>query len=154
VTRNLGANIFLPSENEWYKAAHFDGTTYLDYPAGSNTPTACSGPTASPNHANCGFAVGNVTNVGAYTGSASPYGTFDQGGNVWEWNEQIVGGSNPGGRGGGWDHVAGSLAASVPSIASPAFEAGFVGFRVASPRGAAEGAREAPGGARSRDREI
>ena len=26
-------------------------------------------------------------NVGTYTGSASPNGTFDQGGSVWEWNE-------------------------------------------------------------------
>ena len=30
------------------------------------------------------------TDVGAYTVSASPYGTFDQGGNVWEWNGYVL----------------------------------------------------------------
>ena len=45
--------------------------------------------------ANCdggGVGVGNVTDAGAFTGSASPNGTFDQGGNVLEWNEQMNGG--------------------------------------------------------------
>jgi formylglycine-generating enzyme required for sulfatase activity len=27
--------------------------------------------------------------VGSYTGSGSPWGTFDQGGNVWEWSEAV-----------------------------------------------------------------
>ena len=31
-----------------------------------------------------------TTVVGEFQNSASPYGTFDQGGNVWEWNEAIV----------------------------------------------------------------
>ena len=30
------------------------------------------------------------TNVGEFENSASAYGTFDQGGNVWEWNEAIT----------------------------------------------------------------
>jgi formylglycine-generating enzyme required for sulfatase activity len=134
VTRNAGANIFLPSENQWYKAAYYDGlsATYFDYPAGSNAPTACSAPTAAANHANCGLAVGNVTDVGAYTGSASPYGTFDQGGNVWEWNEQIVGGLYRGIRGGNWNNSAGNLAASNRNLTSPTNENGIIGFRVAS----------------------
>jgi formylglycine-generating enzyme required for sulfatase activity len=29
--------------------------------------------------------------VGAYALSDSPYGTFDQGGNAWEWNEERPG---------------------------------------------------------------
>src|SRR5690606_9971894 len=92
VTRNPGAIVFLPSENEWYKAADSDGlsATYFDYPAGMNAATVCSEPTGTANRANCAGAAGGVTDVGAYTGSASPYGTFDQGGNVWEWNEQIL----------------------------------------------------------------
>jgi formylglycine-generating enzyme required for sulfatase activity len=28
-------------------------------------------------------------NVGEFENSDSPYGTFDQGGNIWEWNEAI-----------------------------------------------------------------
>ena len=31
--------------------------------------------------------VGNLTDVGAYTGTTSPYGEFDMGGNVYQWNE-------------------------------------------------------------------
>jgi len=132
VTRNPGAIVFLPSENEWYKSAYFNGTTYLDYPAGFNAATACSSPTAAPNHANCGNVVGTMTNVGAYTGSASPYGTFDQGGNVWEWNEQIVSGPDRGIRGGSWNNNAIILAASNPNNANASGEGVNIGFRVAS----------------------
>jgi formylglycine-generating enzyme len=95
VTRNPGANIVLASENEWYKAAYYDTSSsgYFDYPAGSNTPTICAAPTATPNTANCNSVVnapyGDLTPVGSYPGSPSPYGTFDQGGNVWEWNETM-----------------------------------------------------------------
>jgi formylglycine-generating enzyme required for sulfatase activity len=87
-----GATLFLPSENEWYKAAYYDPSTasYFDYPAGSDIAITCSAPEATPKRANCGGGDGNLTDVGAYTGSASPYGTFDQGGSVWEWNEQSV----------------------------------------------------------------
>ena len=31
-----------------------------------------------------------LTDVGAYTSSPSYYGTFDQGGNAWEWNESLA----------------------------------------------------------------
>ena len=31
------------------------------------------------------------TEVGEWENSASPYGTFDQGGNVWEWDESLAG---------------------------------------------------------------
>jgi formylglycine-generating enzyme required for sulfatase activity len=133
VTRNLGANIFLPSENEWYKAAYYDGlsATYFDYPTGTNTVTVCAAPGATPNTANCNSAAGGVTNVGAYTGSASPYGTFDQGGNVWEWNEQIVS-LNRGVRGGSFGDGAGVLAASWPYFLHLSGENASFGFRVAS----------------------
>ena len=91
VTRNAGASIFLPSDNEWHKAAYYDPSTlnYFTYPARTNMQVVCSAPTATANHANCNYAVDDFTNVGSYTGSASPYGTFDQGGNAWEWTEQI-----------------------------------------------------------------
>jgi formylglycine-generating enzyme len=134
IVSNRGT-IFLPSENEWYKAAYHDPATggYFAYPARSNTQTVCAAPGATPNTANCNNAVGGVTDVGAYMGSASPNGTFDQGGNVSEWNEEIVGGSDRGFRGGSWLDVASGLAASgPPGGADPSNESGFVGFRVAS----------------------
>jgi formylglycine-generating enzyme required for sulfatase activity len=140
VTREPGAITFLPSENEWYKAAYFNGTSYFDYPAGTDTPTVCAAPTAAANSASCDAPgsdvsdpdVDRVTDVGSFPGSASPYGTFDQGGNVWEWNEQIVGGLGRGIRGGGWDFVAGFLAASYRGGVDPSGEGDDVGFRVAS----------------------
>ena len=105
ITRNENAAIFLPSENEWYKAAYYDPTLpgYYDYPAGTDTPTTCATPGATLSTANCGDAVVALTDVGSYTGSPSPYGTFDQGGNVWEWNEEIVSGLLRGYRGGSWN---------------------------------------------------
>ena len=133
VTAEPGANIFLPTGNEWYKAAYWaPGTqSYLDYPAGSNTQTVCAAPGATPNTANCDSVVGNVTDVGAYTGSASPNGTFDQGGNLWEWTEEIVSDSLRGVRGGSWFSGAGNLAASSTAIDGPTNENFWIGFRVA-----------------------
>jgi formylglycine-generating enzyme required for sulfatase activity len=136
VTRNDGANIFLPSENEWYKAAYFDGTSFLNYPAGSNEETTCAAPGAAPNTANCGPAFQVLSDKGAYTGSASPYGTFDQGGNVFEWNEGIVeaeetGELTRGIRGGFYLSPASYLAASARDAAFPYDTRVFFGFRVA-----------------------
>src|SRR5262245_30550479 len=103
VTRDPGATIFLTSEDEWYKAAYYDGTRYFDYPTGTDSQTACDAPTATPNRGNCSEISGgtDLTPVGSYPGSPSPYGTFDQGGNVAEWNESTMfGGFDRGQRGG------------------------------------------------------
>ena len=82
LTRNAGADVFIPTDDEWYKAAYYSTARrrYFDYPAGTNTAIVCSLPGAAPNAANCGAAVGDLTDVGSYTGSASPNGTLDQGG--------------------------------------------------------------------------
>src|SRR5262249_11747019 len=89
VTRNAGAGIFLPSYDEWFKAAYYDParTFYTAYATASNAPPPCASPPAAPNRANCGGAVGDLTPVGSYTGSPSPYGTFDQEGNIVQWND-------------------------------------------------------------------
>ena len=123
----------MPTEDEWYKAAYFNGTSYFDYPAGSDAQTTCSSPTAAANHANCFGGPGDLTDVGSYPGSASPYGTFDQGGNVYEWNETITGGSFRGLRGGSFNFNPVNLAASFRGDNDPSNESFFVGFRVASP---------------------
>jgi hypothetical protein len=79
VARNPNASIVLPSEDEWYKAAYYDAGTasYFDYPAGSNTVTACVLPPGPANSANCTNGGPNtVSDAGAYLTSASPYGTL------------------------------------------------------------------------------
>jgi formylglycine-generating enzyme required for sulfatase activity len=132
VARNGGAITVLPSENEWYKAAYYSPAgVYFDYPAGSDAPTACAPPTATPNTANCPSGGPNRgrTNVGAYTDSASPYGTFDQGANAAEWNESI-GPDGRGARGGCYD-CAGGLDASTPYSSDPSITYADTGFRVA-----------------------
>ena len=163
VTRNVGAQVFLTSENEWYKAAYHDATagtagTYFDYPMKtdaipySDNPSTLNTPDFS-NTANFlkndstangyddGYAVsgstsvpaGNaLTDVGAYTLSLSPYGTFDQGGNVWEWNEANISG-NRGLRGGAWFSFWTNLAASFRNDTGSTNEISGSGFRVASP---------------------
>ena len=89
---------WIPSEDEWYKAAYYNGgtSTYSLYPTQSNTAPTVAAADASGNISNPGANVvnylngadwngqnGNLTTVGsAGEASASFYGTFDQGGNV------------------------------------------------------------------------
>jgi len=94
VTRNAGAKYFLPTANEWFKAAYHknDGATgnYWQYPtASNNTP---SGTISNPDSGNTVTVTGtdpmyNTTIVGEHEFSDSAYGTYDQGGNVAEWTE-------------------------------------------------------------------
>jgi formylglycine-generating enzyme required for sulfatase activity len=133
--RKVGATVFLPSEDEWYKAAYYDAasTSYLDYPTypTGGDPILCRPPGPTPNTGNCGYQVGTVTDVGAYTGSASPYGTFDQGGNVWEWNDTVSDGKR-GLRGSAWTAVNNQAAASFGFFQEAWVEIDYYGFRVAS----------------------
>ena len=76
--RSSNASIFLPTENEWYKAAYNYGMTSTDY---SDSPTDAI--SVYPNL--YGRNLGTTTDVGTY--SIGYYGTFDMGGNVWEYNE-------------------------------------------------------------------
>jgi len=133
VTRNAGATIFLTSENEWYKAAYYDAlsTSYFDYPTGSDVQPTCAFPGATANTANCEGVAGGLTNVGDYTGSASPNGTFDQGGNVWEWNETRISGLSRGLRGGDYHLDPYGLAASDRNSTFRAAQGMDIGFRVA-----------------------
>ena len=137
--RNKDAFYFLPSENEWYKAAYYNaaGTNYFLYPTGSDTA-----PTAVASGTNAGSAVyDGIASVPAISGSAgglSPYATMGQGGNVWEWNESAFDGSNSSSsgdraiRGGSWGSSGGSLRSSGRVYDVPSFEFFFIGFRVAS----------------------
>jgi formylglycine-generating enzyme required for sulfatase activity len=134
ITRNAGANVFLPSDDEWYKAAYYDvaTTSYFDYPTGSDVPPGCTAPGAVANTANCNNVVGNVIGVSRYTASASPNGTFDQGGNVEEWTETVYLVSSRAVRGGSFIGNTNNLAAFNQGNGVPSTPNLAVGFRVAS----------------------
>jgi formylglycine-generating enzyme required for sulfatase activity len=108
--RQPGARFFIPTEDEWYKAAYHDkstglAATYFDYPTGTNAaPGNDITESKNPgNNANYNWALFPHihTVAGEFELSDSPYGTFDQGGNVVEWVETKVGSPSPGLRGGG-----------------------------------------------------
>jgi formylglycine-generating enzyme required for sulfatase activity len=163
--RNPTATYFIPSENEWYKAAYHknDGVTanYWEYPTSTDAEPFSSQPpgTAAPVQSNtaniykddgiangyddgvanpgCSEEQSCLTDVGAYTASLSPYGTFDQAGNVNEWNEGVIEPPSPGRgfRGGNWyvPNFSGYPASwSRYSVLYPAFDNSNIGFRVAS----------------------
>ena len=132
-SRNPEGTIFLTSEDEWYKAAYYNAvsTSYFWYPTGSNAETGCVVPSGDTgNSGNCHNVVRSPTDVGAYSLSGSPYGTFDQGGNVWEWNEAIIG-SDRGLRGAAFNDHPMEIHRSVYwRLAAPSWERADVGFRV------------------------
>lgn len=134
-TRATNATFFLPSENEWYKAAYHDPgaiSGYWDYPTQSNTLPTTEVPPGGANSANLANATGDTTDVGAYTGSTSFYGTFDQAGNVFEWNEQVMASMHRGISGGGWNSDPRAAASIDRNGTVPTMEFDLVGFRVAS----------------------
>jgi formylglycine-generating enzyme required for sulfatase activity len=137
--RNKDAFYFLPSENEWVKAAFYNpaGSNYFDYPtASSSIPTAVAGGT------NAGTAVYNNGEIGPAivdsAGGLSPYGTMGQGGNVKEWTESAFDGANSlstesrAARGGYYGSVAINLRSFARDEKDPAIWVNDLGFRVAS----------------------
>jgi sulfatase modifying factor 1 len=144
--RNAGATFFIPTEDEWYKAAYHNqsaglAASYFDYPAGTNTAPINTLPDPG-NHANFyddfgtgnhSFTIGSPylrTEVGTFANSPSPYGTFDQGGNVFEWNETAIS-SSRGLRGGSFGDCSCYLQASNGVSFAPTFTYSTMGFRVA-----------------------
>jgi len=144
IQRSADAKWAVTSEDEWYKAAYYKGggtnAGYWDYPTSSNTAPGQDMADASGNNANYYTAPyaypidsGKYTTVvaGEFQNSDSPYGTFDQGGNVWEWNEAILDGwYSRGSRGGSFDDVDNSLLAASRDGTNPTCEADGYGFRV------------------------
>jgi formylglycine-generating enzyme required for sulfatase activity len=108
VARKGTATWVIPTESEWYKAAYYNtanGSYYL-LPFGNEFVGHSAPPGSIPNTGNFISGNGNyavtgsanydpnqnyLTDVGAYTASASPYGAYDIGGNVIQWTETFVG---------------------------------------------------------------
>jgi formylglycine-generating enzyme required for sulfatase activity len=136
ISRNADAVVAVPAVSEWYKAAYYSpGGSYFDYPTSTDTLTECVDPASDTgNAANCDGAVDGLTDVGAYGLSVSPYGTLDQGGNVWEWIEsfRVKPGQGQGWvrRGGGWNDSYGGLHASSSTYGGGEDGHSFTGFRV------------------------
>ena len=151
---NPGATFYIPTEDQWYKAAYYKGggtsAGYWDYATRSNTaPTAVTaGSTgigtagSTGNFANYYNAAdwnsqdGNVTTVGT-NGGPSAYGAFDMSGNVMEWND-LTGAAGPERRmrGGVWyGNFTYAVYVSSSGIVShpPATESSFGGIRLARP---------------------
>ena len=133
----------LTSENEWHKAAYHDKTAglaavYYDCPTSSNSiPSNDLTNPDGGNNANfyqSGYTIGSPyyrTPVGEFELSDSPYGTFDQGGNVWEWNDARVSGPYRGQRGGDFDTPRQALRAWYHyTVGEPSVEYSRVGFRI------------------------
>ena len=165
VMRNVNAKWFIPSENEWYKAAYYqpealggDLDNYWAYPMRTNSvPYSDQPPGATPDNTRVGnfnkddgmvngyddgyavtgstsfsISINYMTDVGTYASSPSYYGTFDQGGNVREWNEGIVvsGLTYRSIRGGSFNGSSVGLAASNRSFDNPKGVNIGYGFRV------------------------
>ena len=141
LTRNAGATFALPSENEWYKAAYHQPaeqggppTSYWFYPTGSDSEPSATAPPGTAPAANLDLAVGSVTTVGAYATTAGFYGTFDMAGNVFEWEDTVLGDSSPVQRGDSWsDNFTNFLQSNSAFVTSPGLELKSLGFRVSSP---------------------
>ena len=148
---NIGAKFFIPSENQWYKAAYYQGggtnAGYWDYATQSDSaptsvtadPTGDGSAGSSDNFANYNNDAdwnsrnGNVTTVGT-NGGPSAYGAFDMSGNVREWNDLNSSSSSSRGiRGGDWNDISSNLSSSsARDDFNPSNELNDVGFRVAS----------------------
>ena len=159
ISRNTDVLFGLPTENEWYKAAYYqpaaqggDTDGYWLYPTARNTqPNSRNGSASDPNSANFlyddgivngmngGYAVSQLptyystqqylTGAGAFSLAHSFYGTYDQGGNVWEWNDGVIG-SNRGERGGSWANLFTSMGSGNRGSAGPSSETSSLGFRI------------------------
>ena len=142
MTRNPGARFWLPSDDEWYKAAYHqpleaggDPADYWHFPTRSNDVPVSEPPPGDVNSANTCCETGRMaTDVGAYQRAPSFYGTFDQAGNVQEWTEFTTEFSvlnNRRVRGGSWFYNEFYSESTDFEFDTTDYDAEAIGFRVA-----------------------
>jgi formylglycine-generating enzyme required for sulfatase activity len=141
VLRNPGARFWLPSDDEWYKAAYQPLDTggefgdYWTYPTRSLDVPISEPPPGGPNSVNACCDTGRMaTDVGAYPLARSYYGTYDQGGNVQEWTEWTDEFSplrNRRIRGGSWDYNEYYSGKDDYEFDTTDYDSNSIGFRVA-----------------------
>ena len=149
--KNAGATVWIPTENEWFKAAYYDPTHmggtggYWLYGNQSDSLSSNSiGVNGAANYYDGAYAVTQsgsysgsqnyLTDVGAYgPASQSYYWLNDVAGNVFEWNDlDGESGSSRGLRGGSWNYGEGFLRSSIRGGPAPSVEDFNFGFRFAS----------------------
>ena len=143
ITRDAGAKYFIPSENEWYKAAYYDPTLnagaggYWLYPTRSNTAPSNILSLTGTNNAN--FPNPNLTDlwnfltpVGYFAGSPGPFGTYDMGGDLWQWTETAFNSESCFTEGGSRADGGQNLSSPYRNYYAPAYSNSEIGFRVAS----------------------
>lgn len=130
----------LPSQDEWYKATYYNpiSKSYYAYPFQSNSPPSAEAPPGDSNSGAFDRAAQNydgtgsgLSDVGAYPQSTSPFGSFDMGDDVSQWNDTYTGSSHPT-RGGYWFVDPSTSASSYLIVNNPVLESDHVGFRVGS----------------------
>ncbi len=127
--RHKDAFYFLPTEDEWVKAAYWNGTGLQSYATPDDTlPTEDAEANYEPEYGDRPWDVGS--------GSEELNGTFDMMGNVWDWLESpytdyAIGASRTL-RGGSYLHAAAYLGSGIRIFWGASVEFDHVGFRVAS----------------------
>ncbi|MDR1283264.1 MAG: formylglycine-generating enzyme family protein [Opitutaceae bacterium] len=113
----------IANQNEWYRAAYYNGEGgFWDYATQSNDHSGDRDASNGQNSKDSGN--GNVAlEAGSFIYATSFFGTYDQGANVCEWNEERVV------RGGGFNNVESITAYDNPALGA-ANQANYIGFRV------------------------
>jgi formylglycine-generating enzyme required for sulfatase activity len=141
--RNKNAKYFLPTENEWVKAAYWSGTRLQTYATKAGQSLTQGNGTSGTgwNYYNNGYATYPYGPWAVGSGSQELNGTYDMMGNLSEWMEspyyagQYSSDSNRVLRGGSYgqgDYSSGFLSSPVRNGMTPYYEGTGVGFRVAS----------------------
>jgi formylglycine-generating enzyme required for sulfatase activity len=138
--RNTAAYYFLPTEDEWVKAAYWNGTALQTWATtGDLFPAQGNGISGTGwNYVTSHFATNPDGPWAVGSGSQEINGTYDMMGNDWEWMESpwtsgVYGaGSSRGLGGGSWASGSDNLGSSCGGSAGPTYESFSLGFRVTS----------------------